>query len=98
MILAVGRLALEHIDWDGLKQPDVRDYLHNSVADVHAGKMYFASPSKWWADFDETPHLTISDTPLRQTFDYAKSEATGNYVLNAGYMDSNTCKIYDKIH
>ena len=91
-MLAVGRLSLANIDWDGLKQPEIQDYIHNSLFDVHAGKMYFASETKWWADFDKTPHLTVSDTPLRQTFHYNDSEATGMHVLNTGYLDSNTCK------
>ena len=92
VLLAVGRLSLANIDWDGLKQPEVQDYIQNSLFDVHAGKMYFASPTKWWADLDKTPHLTVSDTPLRQTFHFNDSEATGMYVLNTGYLDSNTCK------
>lgn len=89
VILAVGRMALEHIDWDVFKQPELHDYITNSIRDAHAGKLYFASPTKWWADYDVTPRLTVSTTPLRQTFDFAKSESTGNYVLNACYTDSN---------
>ena len=62
--------------------------------DVHAGKMYFASKEDWWRVIDPTPQLTISDTPLRQTFHFAKSKMPDTYVLNAGYMDSNTCKTF----
>ena len=90
--MAVGRESLEHLDWEGLKDVEVRDYLKHSVFDVHAGKMYFASKEDWWRVIDPTPQLTISDTPLRQTFHFAKSKMPDTYVLNAGYMDSNTCK------
>ena len=104
ILLAVGRLSLASIDWDGLKEPEVQDYIHNSLFDVHAGKMYFASQTKWWADFDKTPHLTVSDTPLRQTFHYNDSETTGMHVLNTGYLDSNRrktnhyCSRRNKVH
>ena len=99
VILAVGRLALDKIEWDGFKDEEVQDYMQNSILEAHAAKQYFVYDSDWWRALDKTSWLTISDTPLRQTFHYAHSGNSNSYVLNAGYTDSNTCKnikIYHK--
>ena len=93
VILAVGPLALRSIDWDGFKDEEVQDYMQNSIQEAQGSKQYLAYDSDWWRVVDKTSWLTVSDTPLRQTFHYAHSGSSNSYVLNSAYTDSNACKM-----
>ena len=91
MILAVTKLALEHIDWEGLKQPEIQDYITNSVSSIPGAKLYLAFDKAWWRDHrledPDKPHYSLSDTPLRQTLEFGISKTKQMTVLNAGYTD-----------
>ena len=91
VILAVTKLALEHIEWEGLKQPEIQDYITNSVSSIQGAKLYLAFDKAWWRDLrledPGKPHYSLSDTPLRQTFKFDISKTTNMAVLNAGYTD-----------
>ena len=80
------------MDWEGLKQPEIKHYIEHALVDVQAAKMYFAYDNPWWRQPDQLPHYSLSDTPLRQTFDFDKSASTQKIVINAAYTDSNLCK------
>ncbi|XP_045199216.2 L-amino-acid oxidase-like [Mercenaria mercenaria] len=89
VLLGIPRLALEHLDWEGLRQETVQDYIKNAVTEVHAGKMYFGYDNAWWRNLDKAASYAISMTPLRQTYDFAVSKTTSKGVLNPSYNDGD---------
>ncbi|CAG2223696.1 IL4I1 [Mytilus edulis] len=48
IILAVNRLSLERLNWKGLHQPNIREYITKAVKDVSAGKLFLVYNFPWW--------------------------------------------------
>ncbi|CAC5422906.1 unnamed protein product [Mytilus coruscus] len=90
VILATNRFSLEKLDWKGLYQPRIREYLTKSVKDIPAAKLYFSYDYPWWRRSPVYSDYIISDTPLRQTYDFGTSKLNPpKSVLQAMYMDNN---------
>ncbi|XP_052085266.1 L-amino-acid oxidase-like [Mytilus californianus] len=90
VILATNRLSLEKLDWQGLYQPRIREYITKAVKDIPASKLYFSYDSPWWRRSPVYSNYIISDTPLRQTYDFGTSKLNPpKSVLQAMYMDSD---------
>ncbi|VDI77400.1 Hypothetical predicted protein [Mytilus galloprovincialis] len=75
IILAVNRLSLERLNWKGLHQPHIREYITKAVKDVSAGKLFLAYNFPWWRNSPVNSQYAISDTPLKQTYDFGTSKA-----------------------
>ncbi|XP_063418379.1 aplysianin-A-like [Mytilus trossulus] len=75
IILAVNRLSLERLNWKGLHQPHIREYITKSVKDVSAWKLFLAYNFPWWRNSPVYSKYSISDTPLKQTYDFGTSKA-----------------------
>ncbi|XP_052083730.1 aplysianin-A-like [Mytilus californianus] len=90
VILAVNRLSLEKLDWQGLYQPRIREYITKAVKDIPAAKLYFSYDSPWWRRSPVYSDYLISDTPLRQTYDFGTSILNpSKSVLQAMYTDTD---------
>ncbi|CAC5422907.1 unnamed protein product [Mytilus coruscus] len=90
VILAVNRLSLEKLDWQSLYQPRIREYLTKAVKDIPAAKLYFSYDSPWWRRSPVYSNYLISDTPLRQTYDFGTSILNpSKSVLQAMYTDTD---------
>ncbi|XP_071145582.1 aplysianin-A-like [Mytilus edulis] len=90
VILAVNRLSLESLNWKGLHQPHIREYITKAVKDVSAGKFFLAYNSPWWRRSPVYSNYAISDTPLKQTYDFGTSKATPTKsLLLPMYNDGN---------
>ncbi|XP_045210610.2 aplysianin-A-like isoform X2 [Mercenaria mercenaria] len=89
VLLGIPRIALEHLDWEGLRQETVLDYIKNAVSDVQAAKMYFGYDNAWWRNLDKAASHAVSMTPLRQTYDFAVSKTTSKGILNPSYNDGD---------
>ncbi|XP_053380940.1 L-amino-acid oxidase-like [Mercenaria mercenaria] len=87
VVLAIPKLALQHLDWKGLKEDTVKDMLDNAVRDSPGAKMYFGYDDAWWRNLSLAAPFAVSTTPLRQTYDYAESKSTAKAVLNPSYTD-----------
>ncbi|XP_053380326.1 L-amino-acid oxidase-like [Mercenaria mercenaria] len=90
VLLSIPRLALEYLDWEGLRQDTVRDYLKHSMKEIHASKIYFGYDNAWWRNITMATNYAVSITPLRQTYDFGVSKKTSKGVLNTGYSDGDT--------
>ncbi|XP_053391126.1 L-amino-acid oxidase-like, partial [Mercenaria mercenaria] len=90
VLLAIPRLALEHLDWEGLRQETVQDYLKYSLKEIHAAKIYFGYDNAWWRNITMATKYAVSMTPLRQTYDFGVSKTNSKGVLNTGYSDGDT--------
>lgn len=55
--------------------------------------MYFGYDSTWWRNLPLASQYAISTTPLRQTYDFAKSPTSEKAVLNPSYTDKSRCNI-----
>ncbi|CAC5422902.1 unnamed protein product [Mytilus coruscus] len=90
VILATNRFSLEKLDWQGLYQPRIREYLTKSVKDIPAAKLYFSYDYPWWRRSPVYSDYIISDTPLKQTYDFGTSKLNPpKSLLQAMYMDHN---------
>ncbi|CAC5407339.1 unnamed protein product [Mytilus coruscus] len=88
VILAVNRLSLERLDWQGLFQSHIREYLTKAVRDISAGKYYLSYNLPWWRTSPFYSDYVISDTPLKQTYDFGTSKLNPlNSVLQPMYTD-----------
>ena len=69
-------------------QPHIREYLTKAVKDISAGKSYLSYNSPWWKSSPLYSDYAISDTPLKQTYDFGTSKANPpNSVLQTMYTD-----------
>ncbi|XP_076081370.1 L-amino-acid oxidase-like [Mytilus galloprovincialis] len=90
IILATNRFSLEKLDWEGLQQPRIREYLTKAVKDIPAAKLYFSYDYPWWRKSPVYSDYMISDSPLRQTYDFGTSKSNPQKsVLQAMYTDSD---------
>ncbi|CAG2184818.1 unnamed protein product [Mytilus edulis] len=90
IIRAVNRLSLESLNWKGLHQPHIREYITKAVKDVSAGKFFLAYNSPWWRRSPVYSKYAISDTPLKQTYDFGTSKANPTKsLLLPMYNDGN---------
>ncbi|XP_045199223.2 aplysianin-A-like [Mercenaria mercenaria] len=89
VILAIPRLALEHLDWEGLRQETVQDYLKHSLKEINAGKIFFGYDQPWWRQLPKATKYAVSMTPLSQTYDFGVSKTTSKGVLNTAYTDGD---------
>ncbi|VDI40136.1 Hypothetical predicted protein [Mytilus galloprovincialis] len=88
VILAVNRLSLERLQWQGLYQPHIREYITKAVKDASAGKYYLSYNSPWWRNSPFYADYVISDTPLKQTYDFGTSKTNPlNSLLQPMYTD-----------
>ncbi|CAG2257561.1 unnamed protein product [Mytilus edulis] len=90
VILATNRLSLEQLDWQGLYQPHIREYITKAVKDMPAAKLYFSYDSPWWRRSPVYSDYIISDTPFRQIYDFGTSTLNPpKSVLQAMYTDKD---------
>ena len=87
IILAINRLALERLDWYALYQPRIREYLTEAVKDASAAKFFLSYDYPWWRRSLIYADFGISDTPLRQTYDFGTSKFSQRSVLMPMYID-----------
>lgn len=74
VILAINRLALEILDWEGLRQPRIWELITKSVLDSPNGKYFLAYNEPWWLKSPVYGSYTITDTPLNQIYDFGTSK------------------------
>ncbi|XP_063438700.1 L-amino-acid oxidase-like [Mytilus trossulus] len=90
VILATNRLSLEKLDWQGLYQPLIREYITKAVKDMPAAKLYFSYDSPWWRKSPVYSDYIKSDTPFRKTYDFGTSILNSpKSVLQAMYADTS---------
>ena len=89
VILAINRLALEKLEWSGLKQPHIWDLITKSVRDAHSVKFFLAYDRPWWRSSHNYDEYTVSDTPLHRTYDFGTIHGSNVSVLNAVYTDND---------
>ncbi|XP_063438702.1 aplysianin-A-like [Mytilus trossulus] len=90
VILATNRLSLEQLDWQGLYQPHIREYITKAVKDMPALKLYYSYESPWWRNSPVYSDYIISDTPFRQIYDFGTSTLNPpKSVLQATYTDTD---------
>ena len=70
VILAINRLALENLDWPGIKQYQIRGLITKSVKDIPAAKLFLAYDHPWWRSSDMYDRFAMSDTPLQRSYDF----------------------------
>ena len=87
VILAVHRLVLETVDWEGLQDPLVQDYIHKALMDVPVAKVFLVYDQPWWRTLPlNFPH-SLSDLPNRQTYEFSTSSVSNMSVILAAYLD-----------
>ncbi|CAG2242193.1 IL4I1 [Mytilus edulis] len=89
VVLAINRLALEHLNWSVLKQPNIRNLITKSVRDAHAVKFFLAYDQPWWKKSNMYSEFAISDTPIHRTYDFGPVAGTNISVLDAVYSDND---------
>jgi hypothetical protein len=82
-------VALEKLEWSGLKQPHIWDLITKSVRDAHSVKFFLAYDRPWWRSSHNYDEYAVSDTPLHRTYDFGTIHGSNVSVLNAVYTDND---------
>lgn len=94
VVLALPKVALQHLEWDGLKHTENRDILDNALKDAPAVKIFLAYENPWWRNSDLQIDNSLSDLPNRHTIDFGTSLHSYRSVLLAVYTDMEDVKFW----
>jgi len=97
IILSIPRQALDSVDWEGFRDPDVSKIIQHSIKDVPAAKIFLAYDRPWWKDLPFTFSHSVSDLPNRQTYDFGTSNTTNKSVFLAAYVDMEDVKFWREL-
>ncbi|CAL1532858.1 unnamed protein product [Lymnaea stagnalis] len=87
VILAIPKVALDKLDWEGLREPRVSEAL-NAVRAAKASKVFLTFSTPWWLNGTAYPSgMVVSDKTFSQLYDWGRSTKSGIYGLLASYAD-----------
>ncbi len=96
IILAMPRRSLELVEWDGWREPRVRD-LRESVLNQAAFKLFLGYEYPWWRALGLHAGRSITDLPIRQVYYFGTEgeydgadPANHSSLLMASYNDIGT--------
>lgn len=97
VVLAIPKLALQRLDWEGIHRVGIKNLLDSASKDSPAAKVFLVYDSPWWRSLDLQTGHSLSDLPNRQTYDFGTEIHSSNInrsVLLVVYTDMDDVKFW----
>lgn len=97
VILCLPREPLMQIRWNVLQNAILKRDVLDASKPVLASKIFLGYSNAWWNVFGANFSHSITDLPIRQTYDWKISKRTGRAVLLASYTDQSGTTFWDRV-